>query len=104
MSESQAKRHIHQQLLTLAQEMVLATWIKFLGFIGFPLSKRTIGPKVQALCRQKPSRCWIIRFLSCNPECTLRQPASLDPQHAKAFNFTTVSHHFNMLQDLFDSK
>jgi hypothetical protein len=103
-SKSHCVAHMTQQLLNLNQEIVLENWIKWFGVTGIPLSKRTIAPKVQALCGQKPSRRWIHRFLGRHPECTLGRPSGLDPKQARAFNFTTVNKHFEQLQDVFDGK
>jgi hypothetical protein len=99
---ARVKAHMRQQLLNSSQEKVLVNWIKWLGFTGVPLSKKTIAPKVQALCGRKPSRRWVIRFLRRHPECTLGRPAGLDPKRARAFNFTTSNKHFERLQGVFD--
>lgn len=92
------KAHQSQQLLTDIQEEVLINYAKFLSLSGFPLSKRTIAPKVQALCGKRPGRFWVYRFLDRHPECTLGRPTGLDPKRAKCFNFTNVDLHFKRLQ------
>lgn len=96
--------HARQQLLKPEQEKVLISYIKFLGGSGFPLSKRTIAPKVAALCGQKPNRDWVYRFLIRHPECTLGRPTGLDPKRAKAFNYTNVNTYFEQLQAVLDEK
>jgi hypothetical protein len=103
-SRSHRSAHMTQQLLNHNQEIVLENWIKWLGVTGIPLSKRTIAPKVQALCGWKASQRWIHRFLGRHPECTLGRPSGLDPKRARAFNYTTVDRHFEQLQDMFDGK
>ncbi|KIK92325.1 hypothetical protein PAXRUDRAFT_147593 [Paxillus rubicundulus Ve08.2h10] len=45
------------------QETVLIEWIKFLGLIGHPISKETIGPYVFDLCGKHPSTRWVLCFL-----------------------------------------
>jgi hypothetical protein len=94
--------HNTQQLLNPDQEVVLENWIKWLGVTGTPLSKRTIAPKVEALCGWKPSHQWILQFLGCHPDCTLGQPSGLDPKCVCAFNYTIVNKHFKRLQNVFD--
>jgi len=76
--------------------------VKFLALSGMPLSKRTLGPKVFALCGKTPSRKWVYRFLHRHSDCTLGRPVGLDPAHAKCFNYTTVNEHFIRLQNVFD--
>ncbi|KAG6810032.1 hypothetical protein H0H93_015300, partial [Arthromyces matolae] len=88
-SKPHTAAHLTQQLLNENQEIVLQNWIKWLGITGVPLSKKTIGPKVKALCGKTPSCRWILRFLARHPECTLGKPAGLDRKRARAFNFTT---------------
>ncbi|KAJ8584219.1 hypothetical protein M405DRAFT_747439 [Rhizopogon salebrosus TDB-379] len=101
-TKPRVKAHMNHQLLNTSQETVLRNWIKWLGFTGIPLTKRTIGLKVEALCGRKPSRRWIYRFLRRNPDCTLGRPAGLDPKRARHFNYTTVNKHFEKLQGVFD--
>jgi hypothetical protein len=96
--------HAGQQLLTPSQEKVLVNWVKWLGFTGLPLSKRTIAPKLEELCGRRPSRNWVYRFVQRHPDCMLRRPARLDAKRARAFNFTTVNKHFEQLQKLFDNE
>ncbi|KAJ7704905.1 hypothetical protein B0H17DRAFT_1126529 [Mycena rosella] len=64
--------------------------------------ERTIAPKVTALCGRKPSRRWVYRFLRRHPDCVLGRPAGLDSKRARAFNFTTVQKHFELLQEVLD--
>ncbi|KAJ7488454.1 hypothetical protein B0H11DRAFT_1720502 [Mycena galericulata] len=49
-SKSRRAAHMTSQLLNETQEKTLVSWIKFLGIAGISLSKRTIAPKVTALC------------------------------------------------------
>ncbi|KAF7372037.1 Tigger transposable element-derived protein 2 [Mycena venus] len=94
-TKSRRAAHMTSQLLNESQEKTLVSWIKFLGIAGIPLSKRTIAPKVTALCGRKPSR-------RCHPDCTLGRPTKLDSKRACAFNFSTVQKHFAFLQDTLD--
>lgn len=84
-------------------EHVLLQYIQFLGHTGIPLSVSTIGLKVEALSGKKISKGWILCFIRRNPDCTLGQPAQLDPLRAQSFNFTTVDTYFKKLQLLFDN-
>lgn len=102
-SKAHSKAHMRQQLLNNEQEQVLVNYATWLGMAGTPLSKRTIGPKVEALCGRKPSRRWICRFLARHPECILGRPTGLDPKRARNFNFATVDKYFKKLQQIFDT-
>ncbi|KIJ43660.1 hypothetical protein M422DRAFT_252901 [Sphaerobolus stellatus SS14] len=43
---------------------------------------------------------WVQRFLKRHPEISAKRPRPLDPKCARAFNPTTVNHHFNLLSDV----
>jgi hypothetical protein len=86
--------HTKQQLLNKTQEEILEHWIIYLGYAGIPVTKRTITPKVQALCGRKPSSKWIYNFLSRHPKCRLGRGSKLDDKRARCFNYTTVQKHF----------
>lgn len=95
---------ITEQLHGASQEMVLKELVKFLALSRMPLLKRTLAPKVFALCGKTPSCKWIYRFLHRHVDCTLGRPIGLDPARAKCFNHTTVNQHFNHLQNVFNSE
>ncbi|KAJ7360678.1 hypothetical protein DFH08DRAFT_618472, partial [Mycena albidolilacea] len=77
---------VQRQLLTPTQEEVLAEWMKFYGFAGLPLNKKTVAARVKALCRQSPGKNWMGHFLGCHPDCTPGRPSGLDPKRVTAFN------------------
>ena len=101
-AKPRCKAHMNQQLLNDDQELVLINYTIWLGFAGIPLSKRTIAPKVEALCGRKPSRRWVHRFLARNPGCTLGRPTGLDTKRARNFNFTSVNAYFQRLQRILE--
>lgn len=76
VTKARKSAHAAQQLLKPPQEKVLLSWIKFLGATGTPLSKRTIAPKVEALCGKKPSRRWVYRFLRRHADCVMSRPSA----------------------------
>ncbi|KIK92038.1 hypothetical protein PAXRUDRAFT_148177 [Paxillus rubicundulus Ve08.2h10] len=49
--------------MSLRHKGLLIMWINFLGFIGCPVSKETIGPHVFDLCGKHPSTRWVSHFL-----------------------------------------
>ncbi|KAG8915776.1 hypothetical protein FRC02_004365 [Tulasnella sp. 418] len=53
--------HQSQSLLTKEQEQVLVEWLVL--ETAHPVTRKTIGPKVHALCGKAPGRNWIIHFL-----------------------------------------
>lgn len=93
-AKPRSEAHAVQQLLNVKQEEVLVEYILFLGHLSIPLNKRTVLPKVEALCGKKPAKGWIERFLGRHPRCKLARPSGLDPKRARAFNFTNVNMHF----------
>ncbi|KAF9503011.1 hypothetical protein BS47DRAFT_1369855 [Hydnum rufescens UP504] len=56
---SQSKGHVHQQLLTPAQEKALLDWIIHLGLLAQPLDCWTIGPFVKDICGSFPGKNWL---------------------------------------------
>ena len=91
--------HEKQMLMSLTQESVLCEWLEYLGASGHPVSKRSIATKVHSFCGTRPSKYWIQSFLIRNPKIVLRRSSGLDPKRARAFNMTTVSHHFKLLEE-----
>lgn len=89
-----------QELLTPAQNKVLKAWAKWLGMVGFPVSRKTMVPKVKLLCGRETSTQWFECWLSRNPDITSGRPSGLDPKRAKAFNFATVHAHFEETIDI----
>jgi hypothetical protein len=95
--------HINQLLLSPAQEAALVDWVKYLGLTGHAVNKRTISPKVEAMLtganKRRISKSWIRRFIARHPDLKLARGSGLDPKCARAFNFPTVSHHFELLKN-----
>lgn len=91
--------HEKQMYLSPAKEETVCNWIKYLGMTGHAVSKRTLAPKIQEVADKPkpPSREWIRTFLKRHPDLVLKRPTGLDPKRARAFNYTTVNHHFKLL-------
>ncbi|PBK59857.1 hypothetical protein ARMSODRAFT_840367, partial [Armillaria solidipes] len=49
-TQERQQAHQDQELLTLAQNKVLKAWAKWLGMVGFPVSRKTMVPKMKLLC------------------------------------------------------
>lgn len=90
--------HEHERLLDPAQEQVMVDWMRFLGFIGQPICRATVRPKLFELCGRLPGKTWVWRFVNRHPELKLRKGSGLDPKRAQAFNFPVVNDHFKKLQ------
>jgi hypothetical protein len=103
ISKPRLKSQIDLQLLTPIQEDILAEWIKFYGFAGLPLSRKTTHAKVKALCGHAPGKDWLFHFLRRHPDCAGGRPSGLDPKRATAFNRTNVKAHFELLQKVFEN-
>ncbi|KAH9011110.1 hypothetical protein EDB83DRAFT_2212392, partial [Lactarius deliciosus] len=96
------KSQVKKQLLSEAQEKALCEWIKYMGRIGYPLSKQNLHAKVaylsqplQERMRQMgkellPSKNWIKKFLYRHIDITLKRPTGLDAQRARCFNPAVV--------------
>ncbi|KAJ3978621.1 hypothetical protein F5890DRAFT_1385422, partial [Lentinula detonsa] len=93
------KAHNSQALLTKAEKDTLIEWVRYLGFTGHPVSKRTLHPKVHAILKAKGiavtertvSRTWIINFLNeYKSKVKFTRAHGLDSKRAQAFNYTTV--------------
>ena len=100
--------HGEQQLLTDAEEGTLVDWIWYLALTGYPLNKRTIRPKVQAILSEKgikndkkhPSKSWIQKFLKWHAsDLKTGRGCGLDPKRAQAFNYATVHAHFKLIKE-----
>jgi hypothetical protein len=102
ITRPKAHAHENQMLLSLSQEAVVCEWLGYLGATGHPISRRSIAPKVKAICGTWPSKSWIRSFLVRNPIIVLGRPKGLDPKRARAFNFATVDHHFKLLKEYLD--
>jgi hypothetical protein len=48
--------HVRQFLLTVEQEEVLVEWCENLSRGAHPLCRKTLAPKVKALCRREPGK------------------------------------------------
>jgi hypothetical protein len=106
-----SKSQIKKQLLNEVQEQTLCEWIRYMGRIGYPLSKHNLHAKVADLSpllqeRMKkegkkllPSRNWVNKFLSRHPDITLKRPTGVDAQHARSFNPVVIARHFQLLAD-----
>jgi len=90
--------HEHDRLLDPAQEQVMVDWMQFLGFIGQPICRATVWPKIVKLCGWLPGKTWVWHFVKQHPELKLRKGSGLDPKWAQAFNFLVVNNHFKKLQ------
>ncbi|THU83132.1 DDE-domain-containing protein, partial [Dendrothele bispora CBS 962.96] len=82
--------HDNQRLLSPAEEKTLVDWARYLGNMARPINKRTIRPKVLDILRNRGVKI---------KENTVSR---LDPKRAKAFNYTTVNRHFELLKSVLD--
>ncbi|THU88385.1 hypothetical protein K435DRAFT_679980 [Dendrothele bispora CBS 962.96] len=85
--------------------------MRYLALSARPINKRTIWPKVVEILRAKGrttkqntvSRTWIHNFYEKHcADLKTGRGVGLDPKRVKAFNFTTVDHHFNLLEKLLE--
>lgn len=75
-------------------------WMWFFGFLGQPIFRVTMQPKMVELCGQLPGKIWVWNFLNWHPKLKLQKGSSLDLKWAQAFNFPVVNDHFKKLQKI----
>jgi hypothetical protein len=90
------KAHVSQQLLSPAQEDVLADWMRFLGALVILVNKKTIAPKVEALCSRRPNEKCIVVLLLQHKDIIGSHGSGIDPKRARAFNYKTVQKYFEL--------
>jgi Tc5 transposase DNA-binding domain len=94
--------HKKQLLLSPSQEETLVEWIQYLGITGHPVNRWTVCPMVQSMLpptrKRTISKSWIHRFTARHEDLKLGRGSGLDPKRARAFNFSTVQHHFQLLK------
>jgi hypothetical protein len=96
-AQTAQEAHTHEQAIPPVAEQVLADWTVFLGLTGHAQSKANIVWKAEELTSRKLGKHWLARFLKRHPEIRLARPTGLDPKQVQAFNYTTMSDHFNKL-------
>lgn len=96
-SRAEANRKLFK--ISPETEDVLVEWCQYLGMRGTPLNRRTIGPRVKALCGSSPTKAWFRGFVRRRQkELKLYRPSGLAPNRAQAFNQTVVGHHFDLFK------
>ncbi|KAG1813133.1 uncharacterized protein BJ212DRAFT_1482604 [Suillus subaureus] len=116
LTKPHSKAHKNSQLLTEGQEATICDWAKYLAMMGHPLSKCNLCAKVSELSKKLkakkkltgkdkgPSKTWVKDFLTCHSELKLGCPTGIDPKRMQMFNYTTVNHHFKLLDNFLKSE
>lgn len=97
---TRTEAHVHQQLLTPPQELVLKEWIKSLGLRGVPLSPSTVAEYAAVILGDSVSTRWVYGFRKRHPDLVARWTTGLESCRARALNKTQVTEFFDILKDL----
>ncbi|KAG1856484.1 hypothetical protein C8R48DRAFT_674908 [Suillus tomentosus] len=115
LTKPHSKAHKNQQSLTEGQEETLYHWAQYLAMTGHPLSEHSFRAKVSELSEKLkakkltgkdkgPLQMWISYFLACHPKIKLGWPTGIDLKCMQMFNYTTINHHFKLLDDFLKSE
>jgi hypothetical protein len=98
--------HMHELLLTAAQEEVLVEWIKVMGRRGIPFTTRTIIEHVADIAGGPDTTVgvsWVKRFRTRHPELKMKWSSTLEKCRAASLNPTLVNEFYNILEDVMKS-
>ena len=98
--KTRQEAHVHEQLLTAAQEEVLVKWIKVQGRRGIPLTYATVALYAGEISGQEVGGSWPKRFLKRHPDLKVKKTQGLETARAKALNQFAVGDFFDMLDEL----
>jgi hypothetical protein len=89
-----------EQLLTLAQEEILAKWIKVQGRRGVPMTYPSVAQAAAEISGKSVGEVWPKRFLKRHLDLKMKKTAPLESARAKALNRHAVDEFFDMLTDV----
>ena len=92
--------HIDKQLLTEAQEEILAKWIKIQGQHGVPMTYTLVAQAAAVISGKLVEQSWPKWFWKCHPNLKMKKTIGLEKAHAKALNQFAVNEFFNMLTSI----
>jgi hypothetical protein len=92
--------HVGEQLLTEAQEDILAKWVKIQGRRGVPMTYASVVQCANAISGKQVGGSWPKRFCKRHPDLKMKRTTGLEKARAKALNQFAVDEFFDMLTDL----
>ena len=91
--------HIDEQLLTKAQDEILAKWIKIQGQHGVPMM---VAQAVAEISGKPVGESWPKRFQKHHPDLKMKKTIGLEKAHVKALNQFAVDGFFDMLTNIIE--
>ena len=92
--------HVHELLLTPAQEEVLVEWIKVTGRRGIPFMASMIADYVADIVGHEISESWIRHFKSWHPELKVKWTSTLERCRAASLNPALVNEFYDLLEEM----
>lgn len=100
--KSRHEAHVVEQLLTPAQEEILAKWIKVQGRRGVPMTYASVAQAAAEISGKSVGEVWPKRFLHRHPDLKMKKTAPLESARAKALNPSVVDEFFDMLSNVIE--
>lgn len=100
--KTRQEAHINEQLLTDAQETILAKWVKVQGRRGIPMTYESVAHCANEISGQKVGESWPKRFVKRHPELKMKKTTGLEKARAKALNQFAVNGFFDMLTNVIE--
>lgn len=91
-----------EQLLTEAQEEILAKWIKIQGRRGVPMTYASVAQSAGEISGKPVGESWPKRFQKRHPDLKMKTTVPLEQARAKALNKPTVDEFFDMLASVIE--
>lgn len=98
--KSRREAHVGEQLLTEAQEEILAKWVKIQGRRGIPMTYASVMQCASAISGKQTGGSWPKRFCKRHPNLKMKRTTGLEKARAKALNQFAVNGFFDMLTDV----
>jgi hypothetical protein len=94
--------HVHEQLLSEAQEEILVKWIKVQGRRGIPMTYSSVAQSANAILGKKVGESWPKRFCKRHPDLKMKMTTGLEKARAKALNQFAINEFFDMLTNVME--
>jgi hypothetical protein len=95
-----SREHVGEQLLTEAQEEILAKRVKIQGCCGIPMTHASVAQCANAISGKQVGGSWPKWFCKHHPNLKMKKTTGLEKAHAKALNQFAVNEFFDMLTDV----
>jgi len=100
--KTRCEAHVDEQLLTEAQEEILAKWIKIQGQRGVPMTYASVAQAAAEILGKPVGESWPKRFRQRHPDLKMKKTIGLEKACAKALNQFAVNEFFDMLTNIIE--